>query len=89
MTDSELEDVIERQQPVCRMGEWGPQDNNRPPGRIRTSISVGRVERNAQGGYMYVASETGRRSQITDANRDEYEQASALCPVYVQVGATR
>ena len=85
MTDQELREAVDQRQMVCRMGDWRPYDNNQPPGRVRTSISVGTVE-DAEEGYEYIASESSRRVRLTDANRDEFELAAGLAAVYIQAG---
>ena len=85
MTDNELREAGERNQPICQMGPWRPYDRNQPPGRVRTSVSVGTVEATEEG-YEYVPSEGGQRVRITDANRDEFEPAEGLAVVYFQVG---
>ncbi|MCY4507807.1 MAG: hypothetical protein OXG35_12740 [Acidobacteria bacterium] len=83
MTDTELQNALQHQHRVHRMGRWGPWDENQPPGRIRSSVSVGRVERDDKGRYLYLPSETRGSNPIfiTDTNRDEFElSASVLAP---------
>ena len=82
MTDTELENAVQHRHRVLRMGQWRPWDENQPPGRTRSSVSVGRVERDDYGRYLYLPSETHGSNPIliTDTNRDEFE-LSASVPV--------